>query len=147
MATIYLDMDGTIADLYGVKNWLDYLIAENTLPYRRAKLMLTEKQIKWLQDWVANGNDIGIISWLSKCGSRKYNKQVRACKVYWLKKNLPLPYAKIHIVKYGTPKHKFNAKGNILIDDEIRNLIEWHKAGGKALSPEDFAELVDKWEE
>ena len=25
--TINFDMDGTIADLYGVENWLDYLIA------------------------------------------------------------------------------------------------------------------------
>ena len=25
--TIFFDMDGTIADLYGVENWLDFLIA------------------------------------------------------------------------------------------------------------------------
>ena len=35
--TINFDMDGTIADLYGVENWLDYLIAENTRPYAIAK--------------------------------------------------------------------------------------------------------------
>lgn len=26
---IYFDMDGTIANLYGVENWLDYLIAND----------------------------------------------------------------------------------------------------------------------
>ena len=26
---IYFDLDGTIADLYGVEGWLDDLIAEN----------------------------------------------------------------------------------------------------------------------
>ena len=31
--TINFDMDGTIADLYGVKNWLSYLEAEDTTPY------------------------------------------------------------------------------------------------------------------
>ena len=35
--TIFFDMDGTIADLYGVENWLDYLIASDVLPYEIAK--------------------------------------------------------------------------------------------------------------
>ena len=35
--TINFDMDGTIADLYGVKNWLPYLEAEDTTPYAIAK--------------------------------------------------------------------------------------------------------------
>ena len=37
---ICFDMDGTIADLYGVENWLDNLIAENVKPYAEAKPML-----------------------------------------------------------------------------------------------------------
>ena len=37
---INLDMDGTIADFYNVKNWLDYLIAEDTTPYEIAKPLL-----------------------------------------------------------------------------------------------------------
>ena len=35
--TIYLDCDGTWVDLYGVDNWLDYLLAENVYPYANAK--------------------------------------------------------------------------------------------------------------
>ena len=38
--TINFDMDGTIADLYGVENWLEYLIAENNFPYANAKPLL-----------------------------------------------------------------------------------------------------------
>lgn len=34
--TINFDMDGTIADLYGVDNWLEMLIAEDTTPLRRS---------------------------------------------------------------------------------------------------------------
>ena len=34
---IWLDMDGTIADLYGVEGWLDDLIAFRTRPYEQAK--------------------------------------------------------------------------------------------------------------
>ena len=37
---ICFDMDGTIANLYGVENWLEYLIAEDVKPYAEAKVML-----------------------------------------------------------------------------------------------------------
>ena len=37
---ICFDMDGTIADLYSVNGWLDYLIAEDVTPYAQAKVML-----------------------------------------------------------------------------------------------------------
>ena len=30
--TIYFDMDGTLANFYGVENWLDYLENEDTTP-------------------------------------------------------------------------------------------------------------------
>ena len=33
---IYFDMDGTIADLYGVDGWLDMLINEDATPYIKA---------------------------------------------------------------------------------------------------------------
>ena len=38
--TIYFDMDGTIADLYGVENWLDYLINSDATPYKVAKPLI-----------------------------------------------------------------------------------------------------------
>ena len=38
--TINFDMDGTIADLYGVENWLEMLIAEDTTPYAVATPLL-----------------------------------------------------------------------------------------------------------
>ena len=34
---IVLDMDGTIASLYSVDGWLDYLIAEDATPYAVAE--------------------------------------------------------------------------------------------------------------
>ena len=39
MRTIWYDMDGTIADLYGVENWLDYLQASDPYPYMAAGVM------------------------------------------------------------------------------------------------------------
>ena len=37
---IYFDMDGTIADLYGVDGWLDDLMNESTRPYAAAAPLL-----------------------------------------------------------------------------------------------------------
>ena len=36
MKKIWFDMDGTIADLYGVENWLDYLLNGDAFPYKAA---------------------------------------------------------------------------------------------------------------
>ena len=35
--SITFDMDGTLADFYGVENWVDYLNNEDTTPYKNAK--------------------------------------------------------------------------------------------------------------
>ena len=37
---IWFDMDGTIADLYGINGWLDMLLEENARPYEIAKPLL-----------------------------------------------------------------------------------------------------------
>lgn len=123
---IYLDCDGTWIDLYGVKNWLDYLVAENTTPYEVAKplvsLSLLARTIHELQ---RKGFKIGIISWTSKNSSREYEEAVRQAKMNWLKKHIPsVIWDEIHIVAYGTPK---SSCGNgILFDDEARNREEWN---------------------
>ena len=41
--TINFDMDGTIADLYGVENWLEYLIAGDTFPTQTQSLCSTSQ--------------------------------------------------------------------------------------------------------
>ena len=65
--TIWFDMDGTIADLYGVDGWLEDLINQNPRPYIEAKpllnLSLLARRLNKLQK---KGYKIGIISWLSK---------------------------------------------------------------------------------
>lgn len=143
MKTIYLDMDGTCANLYAVNDWLKYLLEEDTFPYRMAELMFSDLEIDFLNKWIEEGNQVSVISWLSKGGSREYNKRVRAAKVRWLKKYLPISYAEIHIVKYGTPKSRFGKDGDILIDDEVRNLIEWAKDRKReAYSPQEFRKMI-----
>ena len=85
---IYFDMDGTIADLYGVENWLDCLIAGQTKPYREAKPLVNMRQLaKLLNTLQAQGWKIGVISWLSKSGSDEYGDRVAKTKEKWLAKH------------------------------------------------------------
>ena len=127
-ATIFFDMDGTIADLYGVDNWLDYLIASDTLPYAVAKPLLKLNSLaRILNRLQREGYRIGIISWLSKSGTEEYNNAVTETKKNWLKKHLAsVRFDEINIVKYGTPKQMFaRTENDILFDDEEKNRNNW----------------------
>lgn len=123
---IWFDMDGTIADLYGVDNWLDYLIKEDVYPYANAKVMLNFSLLaRLLNRLQEQGWKIGIISWTSKCGSEKYNLAVEVVKRAWLARHLPsVEWDEIKIVRYGTNKY-ITCSGGILFDDEQGNRDNW----------------------
>lgn len=125
--TIYFDMDGTIADFYGVDGWLDYLIAGDATPYRVAKPLVNLNSLARILNRLQNeGYRIGIISWLSKNGTPDYNKEVTVTKEKWLKKHLrSVNWDVIHIVEYGTPKYSFATENDILFDDELKNRQDW----------------------
>ena len=140
--TIFFDMDGTIADLYGVNNWLDYLLASDTLPYEIAKpLVKLNSLARILNRLQRNGYKIGIISWLSKSGSDEYNKAVAEVKKNWLRKHLAsVKFDEIHIVNYGTPKQMFaRTENDILFDDEEQNRNNWT---GKAFDVNAIIEIL-----
>lgn len=123
---INFDLDGTLANLYGVENWLEYLINEDTTPYAVAKPLLNMSLLaRYLNKLQKNGYEICVISWLSRSGSDNYNKAVTEVKMAWLRKHLAsVEFDEIHIVKYGTPK---NTLGNgILFDDEEPNRNAWN---------------------
>ena len=126
--TIYFDMDGTIANLYGVDNWLNDLMNEDTRPYREAMVMVNMNALaRILNRLQRQGHNIGIVSWLSKNGTEEYNKAVTETKKKWLNKHLEsVKFNEIHIVKYGTPKQEIvKDKNGILFDDEEHNRTEW----------------------
>ena len=135
-------MDGTIADLYGVENWLDYLIAFDALPYAIAKPLLRLNSLaRVLNRLQREGYRIGIISWLSKSGTEEYNNAVTETKKNWLKKHLAsVHFDEINIVKYGTPKQMFaRTENDILFDDEEKNRNNWT---GKAFDVNAILEIL-----
>ena len=123
---LWFDMDGTLADLYGVENWLKYLQAEDTYPYDVAAPMHNFSQLaRKLNKLQAQGWKIGIISLTSKSGSDLYNGQVALAKMCWLHKHLrSVQWDEIKIVKYGTNKY-MECGGGILFDDEENNRDSW----------------------
>ena len=125
---IWFDMDGTIADLYGVEGWLDDLLNENTRPYEVAGTLINMQVLARLLNKLAKkGYKIGIISWTAKNGSAEYNKRIATAKREWLNKHLAsVKFESVNIIKYGTPKSIVaSTKNAILFDDEERNRTEW----------------------
>ena len=140
--TINFDMDGTIADLYGVDNWLEYLIAEDTVPYANAEPLLRLSALaRKLNSLQREGYQLAVISWLSKSGTDEYNKAVTEVKKEWLRKHLPsVKWDRVTIVPYGTPKQNFcHTELDILFDDEERNRTNWT---GRAYGVENILEIL-----
>jgi hypothetical protein len=127
--TIVFDMDGTIADFYGVKGWLDYLKAEDTTPYEIAKpLYDMVTLVNLLMTLKADGWKVVVTTWLAKGGTKEYNDRTRKAKLEWLAK-YNFPYDEIHLVKYGTTKANCTRKiggFQILVDDNEKVRKGWN---------------------
>lgn len=128
MKTIVFDMDGTIADLYNVTDWLNKLRASDSSPYTDAEpLVAMELFIPLLNLLKKKGYKIIITSWLSKDSTKEYDKKVRKAKKEWLD-NYHIPYDEVHIVKYGTTKANCTrkyGKCQILVDDNEKVRKGW----------------------
>jgi hypothetical protein len=127
--TLVFDMDGTIADFYGVANWLEYLMNEDTTPYDVANPMYNMEYLKGLllvlkyQGW-----RVVVTTWLAKDGSKEYNDRTRKAKLEWLDK-YGFPYDEIHLVKYGTTKANCTRKiggYQVLFDDNEKIRKGWN---------------------
>lgn len=124
---IYLDMDGTIANLYGVQDWLPKLRSYDPSPYIQAEPLLDLRILARLLNQLQKaGYTIGIISWLSKETNKGYDFAVRAAKRLWLKRHLnSVQWDEVHLVKYGQPKYRVANCNGILFDDNASVRENW----------------------
>ena len=129
---IVWDMDGTMADLYGVDGWLEMLRAENPLPYEIAKPMWDmERLVNVIRGLQAIGVEQRIVTWLSMNSSEEYKTETRRAKREWLDE-FGFPYDHFHGVQFGATKadsvRKFLADDEtaILIDDSAKVRKGWH---------------------
>lgn len=141
---IYFDMDGTIANLYAVDDWLPKLRSYDPSPYMEAVPMLRLCSLaRMLNRLQRMGYIIGIVSWLSKDPDPNYGEAVDEAKRKWLEKHLPsVLWNEIHIVPYGTPKSQVVSEIGILFDDEENNISEWESCGGMAYFPNEIFSIL-----
>jgi 5'(3')-deoxyribonucleotidase len=157
MPTLYLDMDGVVADfdeyaartlgvppsqgIYPDEIW--YKLATNARLYRdliptpyAAQLVYQCEQfcnkkkydLKFLTA-VPKGNDV---PWA-------FND-----KVYWARNyfaTIPVMFG-----PFSKDKHQHCQPGDILIDDRASNIEEWRAAGGLAILHKDYADTVNQLE-
>ena len=126
---IYFDMDGTIANLYGVEGWLNDILNGSARPYEIARPLVNLSSLaRVLNRLQREGYKLGVISWLAKGSNAEYDEIVTKAKVEWLAKHLPsVEWDEINIVAYGTYKEvvAHHSKG-ILFDDEKPNRDYWN---------------------
>lgn len=126
---VYLDMDGTIADLYGQPNWLERLRTESLSVFSNASPMITEEALLKAID--TNYYNIIILSMTPKGASDEYCEAVKEVKRVWLSVYFPSLTKQIYL-KYGHNKNLKNSKNAILIDD---NEIIRQNFRGLAIEP------------
>lgn len=126
---IYLDMDGLIADLYGVKNWLSKLRSEDVSPYTKAKPLVSMRKLSHiLRRLQKKGYKIAILSALA--GGRislAYCNAIEKAKKNWLKRHLPfVKFDYVIFCPYGANKADYTITGTgILFDDSAENRAMW----------------------
>ena len=138
---IWFDMDGTIADLYGVTDWLPMLRAYDPTPYAVAKPLISLSRLaRTLNHLQTMGHEIGVISWLSRESNAEYDRMVTDAKRFWLHHHMPsVHWNNIHIVAYGRNKWEIAQEG-IIFDDDLRVHATWE---GEAYTPDEIFQILN----
>lgn len=139
---IWFDMDGTIADFYGVNGWVEYLENGDVFPYATAKPMhnffVLARLLNGLQ---RQGYSIGIISWASRTATPEYEKAIDLAKRGWLARHLKsVKFDTIEVVPYGTPKEV--GRNGILFDDNDEIRRAWNENGGESFPPSEIFKVL-----
>lgn len=126
---VYLDLDGTLADLYNEPDWLGALCSEASGLFLHLRPLVSEKEL--LEKFPKEKYEITILSMTPKDASLEYCEKVVEEKNAWVDKYFPSLTKRIY-KKYGHNKNLKNSANAILIDDNeiIRN--NWR---GIALNP------------
>lgn len=111
---VYIDMDGTIANLYEVNNWLEKLRSEERDLFNNLKPITTQERL--LKIFPKKLYNVKILSMTPKNASEEYCEIVKQEKNIWLDKYFPQITERIYL-KYGDNKNLKNSKNAILLDD------------------------------
>lgn len=139
--TVYFDMDGTLADLYGVHDVFKRLDNNDASVYLEAEPIL--KYVNMLRSFKEMGYYVGIIT----AGSRfppntpeavrdKMNEETAENKQQWLDEQGLSPFIdSFQFIPYGVSKYEVaKDKTGILVDDDDRVLSTWYSDRIKAVN-------------
>jgi 5'-nucleotidase len=140
--TVYVDMDGVLADFEGGFYKLSGISIENISdPEMWAKIEAHGKAKFFSElEWMSGGKELWqyitdnflkakILSALGK--SDKIDRQTTQGKLMWLRHNIPsLQLDDIILVDNKHKKRRYSKPGDIIIDDTEIVIIEWIKKGG-----------------
>lgn len=142
MQAVYFDLDGTLAALYDVPQWLEKLRAEDATPYAQAKPLVNMVELATLIVQLRRkGFTVGVISWGAMGGSTEYTRQVKKIKRLWCD-NFGLSFDEFHVVKYGTPKHRVaKIKNAVLADDNKEVRTSWSL--GQTIDASDAKQMLE----
>ena len=114
---ILFDLDGTLADLYGRKDWLEKLREEKPI-YEELEPLVDMRELNHIAEKLMNvGVEFCVVTWLSMTASENYELITSMEKYRWCKKHIPF-ISEFECQPYGTPKQtNYRNTKCILIDD------------------------------
>ena len=141
MNSIWFDMDGTIAELYKVKNWLSDLRSNDWSVYDRCLPRAHYERINAaIEALIENGWQVGVITWASK--GIDFGGELNAIsdiKFEWLCRFFPaLADGRFACIPYGYDKGQFMLEMyddynpydiSYLVDDNKEVRAAWRKHG------------------
>ena len=125
---IWMDLDGTVYDLYNVNNWEPRLRAEDPTVFEDGDFIGDyDRFISICNKLVLIGVQFGVITWLSMQSSVEYEIECTEVKRSWVKKFMPF-VTEFNAQSYGTPKQNAiqkRAKIMYLLDDNKEICEMW----------------------
>lgn len=129
MKKIYFDMDGTVADLYGEKNWLDNLRNEREGSFINLRPLVDMNELAMVCHQLMNlGYSFGVITWLPMGASYEFERVCEEEKRAWVEEFMPW-VSEFYAQSYGVPKQYAPSKRAaemILIDDNAEVRAMWN---------------------
>ena len=129
MKKIYFDMDGTVADLYGEKNWLDNLRNEREGSFINLRPLVDMNELAMVCHQLMNlGYTFGVITWLPMGASYEFERVCEEEKRAWVEEFMPW-VSEFYAQSYGVPKQYAPSKRAaemILVDDNAEIRAMWN---------------------
>lgn len=98
---LFLDMDGTIDDLYGVNGWLEYINAEDVTPYLEAEPIVDYKFIDILLDKF----DVYVVTMTPPNSRPEFDIQVGIAKHRWIKEHFQRLDERLIVIRHNDNKN------------------------------------------